>query len=150
MSAEAQIEELRAALNAATEGPWCHYPEAGWIEIGNGNDEAESTLIIAGHILPINGWDRPYETDDEPNAEFIVLARNNLAVVLAAYDERGRQNSEVRCAHADMVEQIIYLANDADTPPEIEDRLREMAGSWKWDEATALTTTPEKPEGEKL
>lgn len=76
----------KATADGATEGPWCHYPEAGWIEIGAGPDESHSDKVLVSGVRPAKGWDHPYEDKPESDAEFIALSRIIVPALLSAVE----------------------------------------------------------------
>src|SRR5680860_94687 len=78
-----------AVCEAATPGPWGHWPEAGSIEIfkadaDNLNSPAlapgtrSSEWILVGDVRPRLGWGEDIYSPNEPDAEFIAHARTEL------------------------------------------------------------------------
>lgn len=101
MTVTERLAEIRARAEAATDGPWGHWPEAGDIEVFKADPAHPNTPGMSPtggeHILasirPRLGWGGEiYERTgrrpggDEPDAEFIAHARTDVPALVKALE----------------------------------------------------------------
>lgn len=89
MAERVKLADIRARAEKATPGPWNHWPEAGAIEVTSRHPVPDGPFgtVICGSVKPKGGWGgRIYEDNDEPDAEFIAHARQDVPTLLAALD----------------------------------------------------------------
>ena len=86
------LEEMRAIEQAATEGPWEHWPEARSIGVSQIIDGSLGGIIVAD-VRPRLGWGEqiyvPTERNprgDEPDAAFIAASRTFVPDALDALE----------------------------------------------------------------
>jgi hypothetical protein len=102
-----RLDEIQARLDAATPGPWGHWPEAGTIEI-IGTDEPGSSeprspfVLIASEVRPAKGWGEEIYAGPEPDADLIAHAPTDLATLIefarrveAVLDDHDSTNEQV-------------------------------------------------------
>ena len=88
MTATDRLDAIEARANAATEGPWNHWPEAGWIELFQQGPDGPYDVVevLANGIRPNLGWgsDGIYGDGPERDADFIAHARQDVPALVAA------------------------------------------------------------------
>lgn len=93
-----KLAEIKSRAEAATPGPWRHWPEAGDIEITTDGFKEP----IVSKVRPRLGWgENIYVDNQEPDAEFIAHAREDIPALVAALE----------AAEAELTRQDTIIAN---------------------------------------